>query len=224
MFGLGAHKSSTQYPVQMHHFWRPSAWADYLHAYTPQDCMLLDTSVHNFPLPVLMDPAKLQALGFMFYVAFRSEFGRLWKVAAFTAVVIFGTIVTQMGIRSTLRRHLDLSAGRAPSSTQRLLRHLLQLDDALAVIQEHVCQRLSQTGRLPSASSIGQTASGVVLMHAGRKHASIKGKLMARLEAACLTCLKQRRVSMPLQTEMDAFDNIIDAWESLMRTHPFDAF
>ena len=99
---------------------------------------------------------------------------------------------------AAIQRDLAISNADA-SSTQRLLRHLRQLDAAFAAIQEHACRTPAQTSPLPSAGSTGQTASGLVLMimHAEHKYASIKRMMTARLEVACLTCMKKCRVRMP---------------------------
>lgn len=211
--------------VQMSQYWRPSAWADYFHAYSGMDRMLMDASFQNIPDPIFVDPAKLALIGFQLYLAFGEvggvKLGGVWKVVSVTAAVCYGAVTAFTAFHETFRRNLAVSNTDAPSSTQRLLRHLCQLEAAFVVIQESARQRTAQAGPLSSASFSSGTASGLVLVHVGHKYALIKSRLMARLDAACLTCMKKRRVPMPPQAAMDKFKTIIDAKESLIRTNPY---
>ena len=225
MLHLEVRTSQFASAVQMSQFWRPSAWADYFHAYSCMDRKLMDASFQNIPDPNFVDPAKVSMISVQLYLAFGDvggvKLGSIWKVVSVTTALCYAAATTLTAYRDTFRRNLAVGNTDATSGKQRLLRHLRQLDAAFVVIQESARQRTAQAGPLSSASSTSGTASGLVLMHVGHKYALIKSRLMARLDAACLTCMKKRRVPMPPQAAMDKFKTIIDAKESLIRTNPY---
>lgn len=88
------------------------------------------------------------------------------KVSTMATIPFASICWFHLSFSRLLRQNLAVSDAKPTSSTQKLLRHLHQLDAAFAVLQEHATQNRGRTGQSPCATS----PSGLVLLHAGHKY------------------------------------------------------
>ena len=146
--------------VQMSQFWRPSAWADHLHAYNTWDHMLLGPCVLWIPSHVFIDPWRLCFMG---VAAFSLGFGSGYAVV--TAVTGLACMIFNMSsrdIEAALKRNTMLNDPNISTNMPSLIHHLRQLAAAYGIIERHALQGSPQ----PAKNSSLSTSSSLTLMHA----------------------------------------------------------
>ncbi|KAK9827880.1 hypothetical protein WJX74_007527 [Apatococcus lobatus] len=164
-------------------FWRPSAWADYIHAYSPFDRALLEPADFYIPGHVLVDPYR-----FFFSMVAGMSFVLDPACTLWFRVAILGGMASMLHnsissrIHAALKRNLTVKQHEISTNMPNLIHHLRQLVTAYGIIQEHILR----TSTEPDA----RATSSIALMHATGIYHSVRWNLLKRLTAAARTCFE----------------------------------
>ena len=144
----------------MPQFWRPSAWADYLHAYNTWNRMLLGTCGFYIPRHVLIDPYRVGVWNVgMLSFAFGLGYGIYTRTPAFAGfAAMMYTFSRDSG--TVLKWNTTLKDLSASANMPTLVHHLRLLVGAQGIIERHVLNSNPQ----PATSSLLSTSSDLALM------------------------------------------------------------
>ncbi len=186
--------------MQMHQFWRPSAWADYLHAYTPTNRLLLSKhrvshllfSPHRFIIFELPGIAIIVSYGL-----------GSWTSRLFFAVFLYMWRAVYLSrLRSAMKRNLTPDNKELSTNMPTLFTHLRQLQAAGHVIKSSIAHGKGSSNSSLQADAASMS-SNVALMQATRHLSIITANLEARLESAYNKCCSHH-TQLGHHTSMDA--------------------
>ena len=219
--------STADWSPQASCFWRPSAWADLLYAYSPWDRMLLGPFHWNFiPTHIFSDLVGI-FLGAGILAAACSL--TLYQIHGFglwvrTAGLVVAAWLLQGGfIRSVAEAmgdNLTLGKPQVSQNMPMLSAHLRQLEAAGCVVRHQVAEGHAATcidlshlypahmGPAPPAAA--SLFTSLALMHALKNHAWAKFLLLTRLHIACAACIyhtgKMPRHTVSQMTQADGLE------------------
>ncbi len=170
--------------MQMSKFWRPSAWADYVHAYTPRHRSLFGRYYVNHLCfsPLIVVTCELPLLGLVISYGLGNWRGWLSLVA----FILLKCILHQLRLEKFLRCNLAPDDKSISTNMPTLFTHLRQLETAGHIIRSHVSHSISQNRQANAAS----VSSNLALMQAMRHHSHITTNLEARLVSAYARCFR----------------------------------
>ena len=180
--------------MQMREFWRPSAWADYVHAYTFWDRLMVGRMKHVFFNPLEFFYRDFPTLGLACYFGLGT-----WKGLLFLAMIAFSfSGFCAVRLQAAKTRNLlpnpgnaseseDMSGHQGPMNMQTLLRHIRLLEAAGCMIRSHVSNHHSAPDQ-DNAVKARNVNSSLALMHASRHQALVLNNLEARLWRAFDQC------------------------------------
>ncbi len=168
--------------MQLYQFWRPSAWADYLHAYTPTNRLLLSGNSHHH---LLFSPSRflffqVVAIGLIANDGLSSWRGWL----SLALLLIYWFKVYQNRLQAAMKRNLTPDNKALSTNMPTLFTHLRQLEAAGRVIKSFIANGAGSGLQADAAS----TSSNLALMQATRHLSIITANLEARLVSAYNKC------------------------------------
>ncbi len=172
--------------MQMRQFWRPSAWADYLHAYTPTNRLLLSKDRHSHLLfsPVRFILLELPSIGWISYEGLGSRSGWL----SLLLFVVMWCSVYLDRLQAAMKRNLTPDDKTLSTNMPTLFAHLRQLEAAGCVIKSYIAHDRGPILQANAASMY----SNLALMQATRHLSIITANLEARLVSAYNKCYSYR--------------------------------
>lgn len=215
--------------MQMSQFWRPSAWADYLHAYNTFDRMLLEPGVLYTPGHVLIDPHRLCFTSVMiFSVGFGSGNGIWMCILSIVGwFCMMGTTISSR-VLAALKRNTTVKKPDVSTNMPTLIHHLRQLVAASGIIQEHTLRGSTQPAKITG----DHISSSIALMHASDSYHQVLKNLIVRLAAALHACCQKYSVdistlqNLPAEPDIllsgrEAWNSLIDDMEKCLETFPY---
>lgn len=185
--------SSAHFHLQASQFWRPSAWADAVHAYTPEARRLTaygrffrSMSAPNIFLPGVFPEGSWLGLSMIF----QAENTWAWATVKWALVFTFLALCwsARCGrIKAAISANvaMDLDQSDAPDNMPTLLLHMSQLEAAGRLIKAHC---LAEPSSRQHCSANANLSSNLALIHAMRSQQRIMAHLAARLALAFHVC------------------------------------
>ena len=175
--------------MQMRQFWRPSAWADSLYAYTPWYRLLMGPCEAYIPDHIYFSTFRVM----IFYAPLLSailatiEIGPWLRCFAAIILVCLHPLISNNRVKAATQRNLTADDRDVSVNMPTLFAHLRQLSAARTIIREAIPQSCMQPvdSRVHNHETV---VSSLALMQALGSHAKTCANLEARLQAAFMEC------------------------------------
>ena len=172
--------------MQMRQFWKPSAWADYLHAYTPTNRLLVSKNWNGHLLfsPIRFITFELPSIAWIASHGLGSQQG--WVSLALFVIMWCNVYLSRL--QAAMKRNLTPDDKAFSTNMPTLFTHLRQLEAAGRVIKSCIAH-----GEAPSLQAdAANMYSNLALMQATRHLGIITANLEARLVSAYDKCYSYR--------------------------------